>query len=222
MAIYRRLVFGNLKSLLGSRFKVCKALLGEDAWNHTIRDFLIKHRATTPLFPELGREFLQYLQEHRDAGDQQLPFLLELAHYEWVESALRNDEADPDQIKLEPEPDLRDGVPVLSPLAWLLGYSWPVHRIRPEFIPTEKPPQPTWLMVYRNRKERISFMQLKPATARLCQLLQDNPEQSGHLILQQFAAEIGREDDEKVIQAGYEQLLSLQQKGIILGTLAAR
>mgnify|MGYP006138349625 CR=1 FL=1 len=56
-------------------------------WRALVRDFYREFRAGTPLFPELPREFIQYLQERGDGrGDP--PWLLELAHYEWVELAL--------------------------------------------------------------------------------------------------------------------------------------
>lgn len=220
LAIYRRLVFGNLKSLLGSRFKTIKTIMGEDDWNHLIRNFLIKHRAHTPLFPELGREFVQYLEAHHDPEDAQRPFMLELAHYHWSESVLRHDEADINAIQVDKEGDLLTDIPVFSPVALVLGYQWPVHRIRPEYLPTEKPEKPTWLMVYRNAKEGISYMELTPGTARLCQILQDNQQSTGQVILEQFAAEVGRADDPQVISAGFQQLELLQQKGIILGAQA--
>ncbi len=221
MAIYRRLIFANLRNLLGKRFKVIKAIMGEQAWSNVIRHFLINHRARTPLFPELSREFLHYLQANHDT-DKNFPFMLELAHYEWAGLALRDEQATAEDIQVNQDTDILKQVPALSPVAWLLGYNWPVHRIRPDFIPTEQPESPTWLMVYRNSKEVVSFMELTPGTARLCQLLQnnlqDNHRQAGHVVLEQFAAEINRAGDQQVIQAGHQQLLSLHRKGIILGT----
>ncbi len=224
MAIYRRLIFANLRSLLGKRFKVIKAILGDEAWSNIIRDFLIRHRAKTPLFPELNREFLYYLQDHYDT-DSGHPFMLELAHYEWAGLTLRDDEASRDDVQTDQHTDLLNSVPILSPVAWLMGYSWPVHRIRPEFIPEQKPEQPSWLMIYRNSKETVAFMELTAGTARLCQLmqdnLQDNQRRTGLGVLEQFAAEINRAGDQQVIAAGHQQLLSLHRKGIILGTQSA-
>ena len=72
----------------------------------------------------------------RDAGDP--PWLAELAHYEWVELALQIAE----RRRLpphDPDGDLLDGVPVLSPLAWPLAYRWPVHRIGPDSSPSAPP-----------------------------------------------------------------------------------
>lgn len=222
LAIYRRLIFNNIRTLLSKNFPVLKEVFGEQRWNQVIRDFIVRHRAKTPLFPEVAREFLQYLQANRDGVDQDLPFLLELAHYEWVELALLMDNNDPEQIECDRSGDLLTNIPLFSPVAWTLGYNWPVHQLRPDYLPKQQPEKPTWLMVYRNAHERISFMELTQATARLCQLLQDNQDNSGQSVLEQFAAEIGRPGSETVITGGYEQMLALQQKGIILGTQTVR
>jgi len=87
MAIYRDLFFNNVESFLANSYPVIRKLLGKQQWHTLIRDFLIQHRARTPLFSELPRELLQYLEQHAEE-DPQRPFLLELAHYEWVELAL--------------------------------------------------------------------------------------------------------------------------------------
>lgn len=218
LAIYRRLIFNNIRTLLSKNFPVVKTLFGDEGWNQVIRDFIVQHRAKTPLFPEVAREFLQYLQTYRIENSDDMPFLLELAHYEWMELALIMDANDPEFIECDPDGDLLTTTPVMSPVAWTLGYNWPVHHIRPDYLPTKQPEQPTWLMLYRNRKERVSFMELTPATARLCQILQDNQHNSGQIMLEQFATEIGQAGNEQVIAAAHQQMLTLRGKGIILGT----
>ena len=50
-----------------------------------VRDFMRRHRSTTPLFTEVGQEFLAYLQDERGPQAGDWPFMLELAHYEYVE-----------------------------------------------------------------------------------------------------------------------------------------
>ena len=88
MQIYRQLVFNNLKSFLATGFPVVKATLGEKAWPALIKDFLRRHHSKTPYLFEISEEFLAYLQNERGQTDNDPPFLLELAHYEWVELAL--------------------------------------------------------------------------------------------------------------------------------------
>ena len=130
------------------------------------------HRCQTPLFPEVAREFLRYLQDgrHPESGDP--AFLHELAHYEWVEMALSLENGDLGDTAADTNGDLMAGVPVLSSLAWPLSYRYPVHRIRPEFQPGEAPDEPTHLLVYRDRSDAVHFMQLNQVSRYLLELLQ--------------------------------------------------
>ena len=88
MAVYAELFFNNVEGLLAANFPVLRGLYEARDWRRLARDFYREHRSHTPLFTELAREFIRYLQERgeRDAGDP--PFLAELAHYEWSELAV--------------------------------------------------------------------------------------------------------------------------------------
>ena len=55
-----------------------------------MRAFYRDHRCQTPLFPEIAREFLRFLEARAiRRTPRRPPFLRELAHYEWVELALQ-------------------------------------------------------------------------------------------------------------------------------------
>ena len=183
MEIYRNLFYNNIRNLLSWNFPVIKKIYSKEAWAQIVRDFYIEHRARTPMFPELPREFLQYIQDQRQDREGDPPFLLELAHYEWVELALSLDENELDEVPADPKGNLLEGIPVLSPLAWSLSYRFPVHRISPEFQPLEAPEDHTHLLVYRNRQDDIKFMQLNAVSALLLQLLKDDQPRTGHVLL---------------------------------------
>ncbi|MDZ4729000.1 MAG: putative DNA-binding domain-containing protein [Xanthomonadales bacterium] len=217
MQIYRELFFNNISKYLASNFPVLKKIYSDADWQKLARDFYTEHRAHTPLFPELPKEFLRYVQEQRvdRAGDP--PFLLELAHYEWVELALTLDSREIDELEADPQGDLLQGVPLLSPLAWPLAYTFPVHRIGPEFQPEKAPAEPTRLLVYRNRKDQVKFMQINPVTWLLLEKLQAG-EHSGQDILLAIAADIGHADSHAVLEHGKQLLQDLWQREVILGT----
>jgi hypothetical protein len=63
MAIYRELFLNNLVSLLGSTFPVLKKLYARDDWRRLVRGFMARHRAHTPYFLEIPREFLTFLEK---------------------------------------------------------------------------------------------------------------------------------------------------------------
>lgn len=220
MNIYRDLVFNGISSLLAGNFPVTYRLLPREHWRELVRDFLRRHRAVSPLFPALPREFLDFLSHHRRDDPRDPPFLLELAHYEWVEMALHNSDAEPppDQA-LDRDGDLLAGRPLLSPLAWNLSYRYPVHRIGPDYQPQEAPHQPTHLLVYLDHDERVRFMELNAVTHRLLVLLQQQPIPKGQDALALIASELGHRQPEQVIAFGASLLEDLRARGVILGVL---
>lgn len=218
MAIYRRLFFNNINSLLAGNFPVLRALYDDDRWHSLMRDFYANYRCQTPLFPEVAREFLRYLQDHRGERDGDPPFMLELAHYEWVELALSLDERELDEVAAHPAGDLLNDRPLLSPLAWPLSYRFPVHLIKPDYQPAEPPDAATHLLVYRNRSDDVKFMRLNDVTRLLLQQLQESPQLTGAQHLQRVAKAIGHPDPAKVIAAGAEVLQDLCERDVLLGT----
>src|SRR5687767_362480 len=67
MAVYRELVYANLEGLLAGGFPVLRSILADTDWQALVRAFLRDHRATSPLFPELPREFVRFLQLRNEA-----------------------------------------------------------------------------------------------------------------------------------------------------------
>ncbi len=213
LAVYRELLFNNVDSLLAGNFPVIRKLLDDAQWHALVREFFRDHRCQTPLFPELGREFLRFL-ESREANDP--PFLPELAHYEWVELALQiSDAALPPH---EADGDLLSGVPVPSPLAWPLAYAWPVHRIGPDHRPDAPPPSPTLLLVRRDPDGQVRFSELSPLAFRLLQRLEELPHLTGRAQLEALAQEAGQADVAPFVEQGLTLLEQMRGAGVVLGT----
>jgi hypothetical protein len=219
LAIYRDLFYNNVEGFLRNFFPVLRSLLADDDWHALARAFFAGHRAQTPYFLEIAEEFLAWLDGGDvPAGAAALPFLRELAHYEWLELAVDvADEALPEQ-DLDPHGDLLAGVPVPSPLAVLAGYRWPVHRIRADFRPQVPAAEPVWLLVYRTSDDQVRFMEVNAATARLWNLLREAPEATGAELAGRIAQEGGYGDPAAVLAGAAELLGRLRERGILLGT----
>jgi hypothetical protein len=215
LQVYRDLFFNNIEGLLSGNFPVIARVLGREAWLALARDFFREHRCHTPLFPEIGREFLRYLEtrQHRDP-----PWLLELAHYEWVELALSLDENEIDAIACDRGADLLDNVPVPSPLAWPLAYAWPVQQIREDFRPTERPAQPTFLLVVRDRDDQVRFKAIDALGFQLLQALHGNDAAlTGRELLRALGEAVGAPDLDAFVAAGARMLGQLRERDAILG-----
>jgi hypothetical protein len=219
VAVYRDLVYRNSEGLLRGGFPVLHAVLGATPWAALVRDFIARHRCQTPYFPALGEEFVRYLQDTRGGAAGDPPFLLELAHYEWVELALDVADIDVDWQRIDPHGDLLDGLPVMSPAAWSLAYRYPVHRIGPACQPRQAPPEPTFLLVYRDRQERVRFMELNAVTARLLAIVAGGEVVSGRQALARLAGELAHPEPAQLAAFGGELLRDLRAGGAILGSL---
>ena len=93
-----------------------------------------------------------------------------------------------------------------------------MHTIGVDFLPDQAPPEPTHLVVYRDRQDQVHFLQINAVTQRLLQLLKENPRQTGLDVLNTIAGELAHSDPDTVIRAGAELLDDLRRRNVILGT----
>lgn len=222
MAIYRELFFNNISNLLGHTFPVIKKIHSKERWQRFIRQFMQKHRAATPYFLQLPEEFVGFLQEEYAPLDDDFPFLLELAHYEYAEVLASVSENEDDRSSVEADGDLLAGMPIKSSLVWVYAYQFPVHRISPEFLPEQPGEQPTFLAVYRNEQDKVRFLELNSMTAALLQAIGGNEnDASGKELLQELAKATQFDDIDAFLKFGAEALAEMRSLGIILGAKAA-
>lgn len=218
MTVYTELLFNNINDQLSGNFPVLRKISSDERWYALVRDFMVRHRSTTPLFTELGLEFLDYLQHERTVHAGDWPFMLELAHYEYIELAVAISNADQACVDYDPNGDLLSDRPLLGPTAWNLTYRWPVHHIGPDFVPDAPPADATHLVVYRDRLDEVRFLQINAVTQRMLQLLKESPLATGLDVLNTIAAELAHPQPETVVATGRELLDDLRKRSVILGT----
>lgn len=217
LKVYQDLLYNNLHSLLSAQFPVIAHLRETGWWEALVRDFFREHRARTPLFPELGQEFIAWLAQYEERGQLPMPFLRELAHYEWVELALAISDAEVDESTIDPLGDLLDGIPVLSPLAWPLAYRFPVDRIRADFQPTEVPPEPSCFLLQRDAHDKVRFSRIDVASYLLLTRIQQIHGLSGRQHLQALAEMTTNADIEAYLVKAAGLLQQLRDRNVILG-----
>ena len=215
MKIYNELLYNNLESFLLACFPITRKILGKIRWSKLVREFFANHRCRTPLFRQIPDEFVQYLQQERGKRVEDPPYLVYLAHYEWVELALDVSNKEAELGKINRAGDLLSGRPALNPVLLLLHYLYAVHRIGPEYRPRRK--QPTDLLVFRNLSDQVRFIELNPVSARLVQLLQPG-KMSGRAALEQITAEMKHPAPAAVLAGGQEILQNLHLEQAVLGT----
>lgn len=215
MDMYRELFFNNINSFLISNFPVLHRILDENQWTALVQDFFSEHSCKTPYFSEIPEEFINYLQNERKAVEDDPPYMLELAHYEWVEMALT--------IAKETFPGIDPSLVenplghkiALSPLAWPLVYQYPVHKISPQFQLEDSPEQPTCIVVYRDADFEVRFLAITAVIFRLLQIVQDQDGILAEDCIQQITREFSSLNPEVIRKGMVQSLKELAGKGII-------
>ncbi len=209
--IYRDLIYNNIENFIVNVFPVTRAILTDDAWHGLVRSFIAHHNCQTPYFLQLSDEFVQYLLQERGLQDGDPPYLLELVHYEWIELAL--------DVSTEVIPDagvwpqnLDESRPRVSPLAVSLSYQYPVQKVSATHRHWEL--EPTQLLVYRNRQDKVCFIAANPLTARLLFLLQEKDQRLiTHLRI--IASELGTADFESLKNQAFVLMEGLYKDSVI-------
>ena len=213
--VYRDLIFANLSSLLSGTFPVLIRILGNERWRTLVRLFLRDHRARTPKFGEIAQEFVGFLADEPQAlREGNWPaFMVELAHYEWVEMALQQSDAEP--LPASNAGELLDRPLRVSPLAWPLAYAWPVQQVGPDYQPEAPPVQPTLLLVRRSADWRVNFSELSPLAWRLLQRIDEFPQLAGRAQLDGLALEAGAAASVQFRAGGLVLLQQMHSEGVI-------
>jgi hypothetical protein len=212
---YRDLFFNNINSFLSNNFPVIKTILTEQQWFELAQDFFSNHSSTTPHFSEIPEEFIDFLQNERK-NNEDYPFLLELAHYEWVEMALSISTENVESNSIEFITHLTPQAISISPLAWPLAYQFPVQKISSSFLPDTAPEEPSYLLVYRDVSDEVHFMQLPAITFRLLQIIQEDERRPCEDYLKQIAQESTHPEPDKLFASGLSAITSLAEKNIII------
>lgn len=214
MRAYNELLYNNIESFLLACFPVLRKMLGTRKWARLVRAFFAQHRSRTPYFRQIPDEFLQFLQNTRP--EEGYPdYLLELAHYEWIELMLSVSNRDEQLPSCDASGDLVEGRPLLNPVLANLAYRYPVHRIRPRM---KLEPGATHLLVFRDAAMQVRFMEQSAVGARLLALLEDG-RCSGREAITQLAQELGQDSPGQLVEFARGYLEELRAAGAVLGCL---
>ncbi|EIJ35312.1 DNA-binding domain-containing protein [Thiothrix nivea] len=213
--VYVELLFNNVEDFLSGCFPVLRRILDDEQWNALVRQFYAEHACQSPFFREIPAEFVEWLTTRfaSIALSERYPFLLELAHYEWVEVPLSVDATEINWEGIDLAGDLLEGTPVLNPVMLLQSYQYPVHLISPDYLPTE--PELTHLVLLRDQDGKIQFVSLNAPTARLVQLLEEGL--NARAAIARLAEDMQHPDPAQVLQFGQQILAQLKTQFVILG-----
>ncbi|MFY8272650.1 DNA-binding domain-containing protein [Pseudoalteromonas sp. SSDWG2] len=164
MKIYRELFFNNVNSFLESGFPVLRSIYDEQAWLALARKFFAQHQAESPYFVDISKEFVTFLAQEYEPIQSDPPFLLELAHYEWVELCVATAKLN---TQFKPVFNVEKESLYVSDCAQVVCYHYPVQTISVDHQPQNPDETPSYICVYRDTQEEVQFLALNAMTALL-------------------------------------------------------
>ncbi|GIU15425.1 MULTISPECIES: DUF2063 domain-containing protein [unclassified Shewanella] len=219
MKIYRELFFNNIDGFISNAFPVLKSLYKQQDWLDLVQKFFVTHDCHTPIFLEISQEFLVFLQTEYEATELDPPFMLELAHYEWLELvvAVAQDSA---QQRLIAPSDIETKKLCVAATAQVAQYAYDVQHISPDYRPQEAASEPQCFCIYRDADDEVSFLNLNPLTAQVLAYMAQH-ESVDYQELVTWLLQTFTHIQADVLQQGCLQLLiDLSHKGIIRELMA--
>ncbi|MBM7073973.1 putative DNA-binding domain-containing protein [Shewanella sp. 202IG2-18] len=215
MSVYRELFFNNVKGFVSNAFPVLETLYSEKQWEALVQEFFITHDCQTPIFVEIAQEFLIFLQSEYELKEHDPVFMLELAHYEWLELVVSVAQESKELKSLDVE-SIESANLCLSESAKVAQYSFDVQHISADYQPIESLESPRFYCVYRDADEEVSFLQLTPLSAQVLSFIEHEVQTSFEAItswLHQMYPQMELVD----IEQGCLQLLQqMAEKKIVL------
>ncbi|OAM52575.1 DUF2063 domain-containing protein [Methylovorus sp. MM2] len=213
MRVYTEIVFNNIESSVAACFPVTQKVLGKRAWLKLVRGFFANHSAQSPMFRDIPKSFLDYLE----TCDGLPPYLTSLAHYEWVELAVAVADVSVDIEAIDIAGDYLAKAPVLSASLAVHQYDYPVQQISPLLKPFEPLAEPVYLLVFRDIEDTVRFIELNSVTARLVGILQEE-QLTGQQALEKLANEMPHIEPQLIYTFGAELMQDLKLQDVILGS----
>ncbi|MGS0690372.1 HvfC family RiPP maturation protein [Shewanella sp. 30m-9] len=216
MKIYRELFFTNVDGFVSNAFPVLKSLYKEEDWLAIVQNFFVTHDCHSPIFIEIAQEFLLFLQTEYKTTKIDPPFMLELAHYEWLELvvAVAQDNHEHKLINLTKQ-NLEAINLSVSSTAKIAQYAYDVQHISPDYRPKSPSKAPQFFCIYRDLDEEVCFLQLNPLTAQVLAYMSQHTN-LGYTELVDWLVQTFTHIYADALKVGCLQLLTdLSQKGII-------
>ena len=213
MKVYRELFFNNVEGFVSGAFPVLKTLYTNESWLVLVQTFFAKHDCQTPIFIEIAQEFLVFLQTEYEFNSTDPLFMLELAHYEYMELVVAVAKNNPQHKPIDGP--IVGQVICLSDTSKVLQYTYDVQHISDEYRPVSPSELPQFFCLYRDDEDEVIFLQLTPLSAQVLGSLSQY-EAINYGDLNTWLVNTYPDMDKNVLHQGALQLLDeLANKGVV-------
>jgi hypothetical protein len=159
-------LFGTIRTFMGAAAE----RLGRERLRADVDAWIAEPGPKTPYLRDIPAEFLTWARPRWEADGTLPPWLAELAVHQILIRTLRNDPravGEPNDIKLDLERPI-----ACNPTVRVVRYRWSVHRLPKQLGVGDAPVEDQPIVIaYRGRDDQPKFVDIKPRSAHMLELL---------------------------------------------------
>ncbi|GIU25248.1 DUF2063 domain-containing protein [Shewanella colwelliana] len=216
MQVYRELFFNNINGFVSNAFPVLCSLYEDKQWEELVQQFFVTHDCQTPIFIEIAQEFLVFLQQEYPVSERDPVFMLELAHYEWLELVVATEQENPLHHPID-DTQVSSAKLAFRASARVAQYHFDVQRISAEYQPLTQSEQPSFFCIYRDAEEEVCFLQLNPLAAQVLAYIEQHDYLEFDQIIKWLCGLYTQMDKETLVSGCTQMLGDMISRNIILG-----
>ena len=211
---YRELIFNNISGAMNVAFPISKSIVPAKEWEEMLQSFFTNHKAQTNFVWELPKEFVNYCKLQDYDKSLNLPFLIDLLSFEWMEIEIFNmkDKIFPDFVS---DGNIETDILIVNPEHKFQIYDYPVHKIDIDNPQLEK--TKSFIVSYRHSESKdAEFVALSLLDALIFEKITEN-KLSVNDAINSIADELKQEIPEELKKASVQFFSRLLENNLFLG-----
>jgi len=212
MRHYARLFFNNIDGILEQALDRFRTTFDDAEWDALTHRFFRDCPQHSPFLVDVPARFVEFLDDVALTDWQR-----DLARYDLAEFQVLTEDDEPSNTVVESDGDPMAAPLVVNPEGQLFASAYAVHQFDMAAPRTPPPAEPTFLFLRRQPDGGIALTTLSPASARLLELIELAPDDTGEALLGRLAEELGA-TLEQIRDFGAQQYRQWLEEGLLIGT----
>lgn len=168
---YHRLIYNIVDDVLSTALPITYKHVNRVIWDEMVHQFFSSQGGKSPQLWKLPFEFYQYVKEHSLEKKYQLPWLIDLLYFEWLEVELFMMEDIP-YPRFKTKGDWLKDALVLNPENKLIKLSYPVYKSSPDKLDNKNGEY--FLLMFREKDTgKVQFIALSVLHAYVLEAIQN-------------------------------------------------
>jgi uncharacterized protein len=154
---YRRLIYNIIDDALESAYPITRNTLSDEQWKILITDFVKNNKCQHPQLFKMPFELISFVEKGNYVEKFNIPFLLDLLHFEWIEIEVHTMKDVPVKPFSQEGDYIKEHL-IFNPYLKIISLNYPIHKLKDTDISTLKGQY--FVLVYREENGTVQYTEL--------------------------------------------------------------